>query len=223
MVTEITRIALISLLIAIFTAVGCNPIDPFQMAGGTTHQYRVKDLKFDFESSLSVAVAVNDRRSYIIDGTKPPSYVGSVRQGFGVPFEAFTETGNMFAVDIGRSIMEALKASGARVKLVQLSRPMAKTETRNELQKAKVDRYVLLTLRDWRSDTYWSTKVLYDMHLEIMSANGSGLEQREIRGTEAGRSDALSPKERSREIVPAKFRRIMELLFNDPKIAAALR
>jgi hypothetical protein len=149
-------------LILISVTAGCNPIDPFQMAGGTTHQYDIAELKFDFKSTSSIAVAVNDRRSYIVDGMKPPSYVGSVRQGFGVPFDAHTESGNMLAVDMGRSIMSALKASGAKIKFVQLHQPLSVSSARSQLIKIKADRYVLFTLKDWRSDTYWSTKVDYD-------------------------------------------------------------
>lgn len=202
---------------------GCNPMDPLRMASGTTNQYNVKNLKFKIGSTATIAVGVHDQRSYVTSGESRASFVGLVRGGFGTPFRAYTKSGDSLAIEIAESINTALKADGAKSISVPLSGSLSFSNARKRLLKEKATRFVLMTIKEWRSDTYWSTKLDYDVDLKIFGEDGSIRGGRNMQGTEVGRSDAFTPKERSREMVRVKFKKIVEQLFNDPKTAAAIR
>tara|TARA_A100001037_G_C14924371_1_gene533143 strand:+ start:189 stop:476 length:288 start_codon:yes stop_codon:yes gene_type:complete len=63
-------------------------------AVGVQHSYSAADTKFDItaDSRVTVAVAMHDRRPYIVSGDKAGNFVGLQRAGFGTPCDLTTES-----------------------------------------------------------------------------------------------------------------------------------
>ena len=56
-------------------------------AVGVQHSYSATDTKFDIIADSKVAVAVHDRRPYVVSGDKAGNFVGLQRAGFGNPYD----------------------------------------------------------------------------------------------------------------------------------------
>jgi hypothetical protein len=57
--------------------------------------------------SRSVAIAVLDQRPYVLDGSKPDSFVGLSRNEFGIPYEVLTPKGAPMASDMAAALLAA--------------------------------------------------------------------------------------------------------------------
>jgi len=189
-------------------------------AVGNQHNYSRGDLTLPVQTSRSIAVAVQDQRSYVISGNKGDDFVGLSRGGFGNPFDVTTASGNALANDFGQAIVEALKSSGVKAQQVQVG-----PKTGNVVEaviKAGADRAVLLALIEWKSDTYASTSLQYDLHLRVLDATGKQLATANLQGKDDLGGSAINPPGHAKEAVPPAFRAKLQQLFAKPEIRAAL-
>ena len=82
---------------------------------GNQHQYAGVAPNVTAQTNLPLAIGVQDRRLYILDGTKTEDFVGVQRGGFGNPFDVTTATDGPLAADIRdfdcRIVQEQRRAS----------------------------------------------------------------------------------------------------------------
>lgn len=64
---------------------------------GNKHQYIGSDPELLVTTTYATAVAVQDRRPYVLDGDKDADFVGIQRGGFGNPFDVITTSGRPLA------------------------------------------------------------------------------------------------------------------------------
>lgn len=202
---------------------GCDPVDPFRTAKGAVADYQWTEGKFEIASDTKVAVAVVDRRSYILIGEKTPAFNGLVRTGFGVPYDSLTESGNSLADDFATSIVAGLRGAGIEAEAPELSSSLSLERSRDELMRADADRYVLLVLNEWRTDTYWDTVLSYSMELTIHGPGGAERLSKDFTGKDEGRGAGHRHKTRNAQIVAELYPAKLKEMFEDGEVAAALK
>ena len=190
-------------------------------AVGVKHDYQTP-LDLRVSTSAPVAVATLDNRPYIVNGQKAPNFVGLSRGGFGNPFDVTTQSGQPLASDISAAIVASMKGKGVDAKVVELKPGTAESDALSQLRAAGTQKSVLLTLREWKSDTMVNVGFGYDMDLRVYDRNGKVLAQKSERGNEnLGPGEAFSPGGAAR--VMPRYRSMMEFYFQDRDVARALQ
>ena len=189
-------------------------------AAGVKHDYDQKDLDLGVTTSATVAVAALDHRPYVVDGNKHPNFVGLSRGGFAQPFNVTTQSGKPLASDISGSIAASLKGKGMDAKVVELKPALSLDEARTALLAAGSQRSLLFTIREWKADSYYHVGLGYDLDLRVFDGNGNTLASKTLLGVE--NLGSAYPVGGSAQVTP-RFRRMMEMLFQDPDIVKALR
>jgi len=202
-------------LIVALAAGGC--------AVGGKHQYHDITPELKYPVRGKVAVAVQDQRKDVVSGTRPESYVGWSRGGYGNPFDVTTESGQPLAKEFQTSIAAALTRAGAQVVRVDVRPAAAPAEARKQLAATGADKAVLLVLRDWHVDTYFNVNLDHDVSLTVLGRRGQVLATKELTGSDRIGTGLVDPYAVARESVPPAYRRKLEQLLADPAVVAALR
>jgi hypothetical protein len=152
--------ARLSILLCILSFVaGCRHIDDagvFVAAGGK-ESYEWRDGNFRIESTAIVAVAVLDRRSYVLSGERPLNFTGISHNDVYLPFYVVTVSGYPLARDFGESIAQALRTGGTESFRVDIRPTQDNEVAKQRLLSEDADRFVLVKLWEWSTDTYWRT------------------------------------------------------------------
>ncbi len=205
---------ILALLALCMLASGC--------AVGVKHDYSPADTQFGIKSTSAIAVAVHDQRPYVVSGDKQPDFVGLQRGGFGNPFDVVTASGKPLADEFADAIAYALRQGGANVTTIPVSAKESAAGVISKLRAASADRGVLLTLSEWKSDTYQNVGLAYNIALSVYDGSGRLLAEASRRGNDNLGGGFNSP-EVSRQNIPKAFRQKLKELFGDPKIKAALQ
>lgn len=168
--------------------------------------------------SGTIAVAVHDTRPYIVNRTKEESFAGLQRGGYGNPFDLKTPNGAPLAIEMRDSLVKALKSRGATPTPVRVAPADSLVDARAKLLAAKARRSVLVTLREWKTDTLMRTDFHYDTTVSVFDERGSQLASNSLRGT-----DALGYSQAGGETITKATAAKLDALFADPLIAGALR
>jgi len=192
-------------------------------AVGVKHKYDHQELDLGVSSAESVEVGVLDQRPYVLDNDKSPSFVGLSRGGFGNPFNVNTESGNPLATDMGTDIVSSLQASGVKAKQMDLAPTLGPDEARQKLVGSGAERAVLITLLEWKADTYQRVWLHYDVSIDVFNREGQTLATSQRSGEDNLGDGGMDPPSHSRKAVPPAFKAIVEGLFHDPAVAAALK
>ncbi|MBS0592732.1 MAG: hypothetical protein JSR84_04600 [Proteobacteria bacterium] len=170
-------------------------------------------VKADIEAqgTSTVSVATHDQRPYVVSGNKKPTFVGLSRGGFGNPFDVNTVSGAPLADDFSNSISTSLAARGFKTSVVHLAADESPRAVKEAL-KTPADRVVLVTLHEWKSDTFVHTKLIWNVTVAVYVHDGHELASVPFQGEEPIGGT-----------VQAAFTRKLEEWFSDAKIVAALK
>ena len=207
--------ATIVTLIILLSTSGCARV---------THDYGSVVADIGYPGTAAVAVAVQDQRPYVKSGNKQADYVGVIRGGFGNPFSLATKSGRPLAEDMAAATVASLKNKGFKAVAVTTSPEGTEKKLLAELRGSGADKLLLLTLNEWRTDTYQKVTLEYDVTLTVYDKNGKRLAEKKLDGKEYLHSDSTSNafKVSTRES-PRAFKRKLEELLNDPGVARAVR
>ena len=164
------------------------------------------------QGTSSVTVVTHDARPYVVSGNKKPNFVGLSRGGFGNPFDVDTQSGNPLADDFSNSISTSLAARGFKTTVVRIAADASPRVVSDTLHGIQTDRLVLVTMHEWKSDTYVHTKLLWNVDIVVYDHEGHELASVPYRGEEPIGNG-----------VQEAFQRKLEEWFSDPKIVAALK
>ncbi|AXQ29292.1 hypothetical protein D0B54_11585 [Solimonas sp. K1W22B-7] len=206
-----TRMMLLALLLMLG---GC--------AANKTLEYHSAQPKIAVQTRLTVNVGVHDERPYVISRDKPVDFVGLARSRYGVPWNVKTTSGRPLATDFGETVTAALTRQEVRARQILLDPTKNGRKERETLLATGADRYLLLTLVDWRSDTMVNTALIYDLRLQIFDRRGVQLAQASLRGNDALDGQFFNRFSKTRSDVPSAYRQKLESLFAQPQIARAL-
>ena len=182
---------------------------------GRKHDFREAKAVLDYHGQ-PLALGVQDLRSYVVSGDKGEDFAGLARSGYGIPYDIGTESNRPLAQEMADVIAAALRGSGATVKIVALSPKMGRTDVIRAMTGAGTDQALLLSMREWKTDTYGATGLAYDLELEALNAQGQVLAKQSTRGEEelGGSAWMFDPQSHTQEVTPQAFRQKVELLYS---------
>jgi hypothetical protein len=190
-------------------------------AMGNRYAYHTVVANPQVSGTAAAAVATHDQREYVLSGNKPPQFVGLQRGGYGNPFDVKTEDDKPLADAMSTAIVNTLTKKGFRAQPVVVAHSATAADARQRIIGVGADRAVLLTLKEWKSDTAMRVGLLYNVTLAVLDRSGTVLAEKRLEGNENLGAAPLPGK--VGEVVAKAFTVKLEELFDDPAIAAALR
>lgn len=202
------------IVLASIAATGC--------AVGNKHNYTIEPA-LAAEGAHAVAVVAQDARPYVITREKTPDFVGLSRGGFGNPFDVTTESGKALADDFSAAIARALQNRGFKSTAVAVAPASAAPDARTLAAQARTDRVALVTIHEWKSDTFQNTALLYELTLRVFDSSGKELANNRIAGRDNLGGSAMNPPGHAKVAVPEAYRRKLAELFATDTVRASLR
>ena len=120
------------------------------------------------------------------------------------------------------NIVAALKQRGLGAEAVTVT-PGTPYATALQAAGAGKDRALVLELREWKSDTYTNTALVYNVEAKVCDATGKPLAAVTKFGDDDLGGDFMDPPGHAKDAVPPKLKAILESLLNAPEIVAALQ
>ena len=200
---------------------------PFALATacavGNTHRYDLAVAEIPFSGNTKVAVTTEDRRPYVLNRDKEPDFVGLQRGGYGNPFDVTTASGDPLASDMTAVLRRSLDAKGFTTIPIVLAVDGPVDSLAEKVSASGAERVLILTLREWKSDTYTNTALIYDVSLRVIDAAGAIRAETELQGRDDLGGSFWNPPAHAKDAVPQAFQKKLEILLGEPEIAAALR
>ncbi len=134
-----------------------------QQAYGQTTDYRNSWPSLDLWTEYTVLVGVSDKRPYILNGDKEPAFVGLSRSQLGIPYDILTTSKASLASDLEQALANGLLNSGV------LAERLSQEGDREGDDAGTPVRKLILTLFEWKSDTYRDTTFHYDFELQVFT------------------------------------------------------
>jgi len=187
------------------------------LAIGQNANYADAWPKIEYGSDINVAVGVHDQRPYVINGEKSPTYTGTVRPFTGNPWNVNTKSDKPLADEIASAVVSGFMHVGTQAQSIPIVFSDSHQTAFGKLKQLRKKRIALITLREWRSDTYVNSKVLYiDAQLQVYDEEGKEIAIGSASHKNIGSGDGMvdSPE------VGAGLH--LSRLLNDPNIKTAL-
>jgi hypothetical protein len=176
--------------------------------------------------SASIAVAALDKREWIRSGAKMPFFAGTLRGGFGNPFDVVVRGNVALSKVTAEVIAKGLKAKGFGAKAVEVDPKADDAAALAALQASGAAKLLLVDIRKWQSDTYMKVGMHYLLVAKVMDAAGNVLGEASVTGADGGKDDlkgsAMNPAGYAKKVVPKAFRDQLERLLNADAILKAL-
>jgi len=194
-------------------------------AAGNRHCYDDVVATVQYSATESIVVATVDQRPYVLKHDKTAQFVGLSRGGYGNPFDITTDSGKPLSDDVTHATAASLRAKGFDVAEVHTEVGDAPTNAVQALQASGKPRGIVIVLREWKSDTYGGTALIYDASLTVYDHAGVALAAASIHGRDDLGGNALTtlnPPAHAKQVIPPAFKAKLEQLLNDASVQAAL-
>lgn len=208
------RLIAISMLIAGLWLGGC--------ASGHRYNFQAATPTLSAADTIPVALAVQDQRSYVLSGEKLPKFVGTQRGVLGMPFAITTESGAPLADEVSKAVSRALSEKGYKVTTVEAMPKEEEHAVLTKLTATKAKRLLLLSVREWKSDSYKNSTLFYDLTLNVMDSDGKPLGKKSIAGKDELQVYTCCSPEHAGRVIVSMFEKKIAELFNSKEIEGAL-
>lgn len=180
-------------------------------AVGNQHRYTGASPALTAQGTHAVAVATQDHRPYVLSKNKQPNFVGLSRGGFGNPFDVTTESGKPLASDFSATIAGALRQRGFKAEVLEVPGTVT-ADSRALAAQGKSERLAIVSIYEWKSDTFINTALIYDLALRVYDVSGGELASNRITGNDNLGGDAINPPGHAKTAVPEAYLRKLEEL-----------
>jgi hypothetical protein len=189
------------------------------------HKYNYHEVvpSLKAEGSGQIKVTTHDQRPYIVSGSHVPQFVGLTRGGYGNPFNVRTQSDRPLAEDVTQVICNALNKKGFQCVPVIVAANESPDDVHRKLRDTAVNVALLLTLHEWKSDTYVGTALIYNATLKVLDASGTVVAETRIEGRDVLGSNFFDPVGVAYTAVPQAFKLKLEELLNHPAVLSVLQ
>jgi len=174
----------------------------------------------------AIAVAALDKREWIRGKAKQPFFAGTLRGGFGNPFDVVVAGRLPLADALSQVIAASLKAKGFQPQVVATAVDDSDDQARQKLAATGAGKALLVSIDKWQSDTYTNVAMHYLLTVTVYDAGGAALASHTITGAEDGkdnlRGSVMNPAGYAKKAVPKAFQDQIERLLNNEDIVKAL-
>lgn len=182
------------------------------VSGCALQDYRRAAPDLNLATKERLSVGVQDHRPYIINHDKEEYFVGIQRGGFGIPTSLPTESTRPLAEDMTGVLVKALANTGATVIPMKITPVMQKDGIFQIAQSQQAEKIILLTLRNWKTDTFHSTDLIYDVSMTVFDSQGHELTTKRLQGTDNLGKSVLNPQSIAIELAPIAFEKKLNCL-----------
>mgnify|MGYP001351673394 CR=1 FL=1 len=191
-------------------------------AVGNKYDYRSSAIDLSVKSSENkkILLSVEDLRPYVVNGSKPPNFVGLQRGGFGNPFGVTTSSQEPLATDMAIAIKNALSDVGYEVTNIKEAAPNREYLV-NLAAENGANRIVELKINEWKSDVFMSITLHCDLALTVFDPNGDVLATNRMKFEEAIGGAKIGASKNS-QAVTAEFSKRIGYLFNKKEVRDSL-
>ncbi len=199
--------------VMLLMAAGCSP-------RGIRYNTTLDNLRCEGKST--VAVAVVDERPYVVSREKDPGYVGTMRGGYGNPFDQFTESREPLAADMLATVSQSLRGRGYNVLPVRASAGENRTAALEKFGATRADRLLILVLKEWKSDylprayTAERSELFVKAELVVMDKRRRTLAVVNLQ------EEITLPSGWPEDTVPEMYQRKIRQILDDPRICRNL-
>lgn len=204
--------AILALLCAAALLAGCAHTIPY-----------VSTLPLPEKGATKVVVATVDERPDVLDHENIPSYVGIWRALAGNPWNFQTEDNRPLADDFSSTIVNSLAAGGFKAVAVQTQPAGDNTKALSLLAESTAQRWILMEIKKWDSDTYINPTVHYGVILRVYDSTGKELASKSEANMQELKGTPLSFLNNMPEVVQKFYQQKMTEWLSDPAIQAALQ
>ena len=174
----------------------------------------------------TIAIAALDKREWIKTGAKKPSFAGTLRGGFGNPFDVnvkgYVPLSDVFTDVVSRG----LQAKGFKTTPVTLDVNTDDDAAMSKLTATVADKRLLINIHKWQADTMTNVGMHYLITAMVMDADGNVVAQNSTTGAEDGKDNlkgsVMNPAGYAKKAVPKAFAAQLEELLNNEDIVRTL-
>ena len=170
-----------------------------------------------------IAIAVLDKRPYVLNSSKFKSYVAIIRGGYGNPWHSSLSSGLPLETELTTSLKTNFEKSGYIVESIDFSKNfnIDKSQAVNQLKNIGVTKILIFTLNEWRSDTFADSWFIYDVTLDVYNSDRKFLASEQISGNDEVKGSFFWPYVYKQK-VPEYSQGILESLIGRESIKKAL-
>ncbi len=160
----------------------------FFLGGCRATQYDLtkSQLKANFQGSGKVAIGVQDLRPFVVDRTKPPTFIGLHRDGVGMPKDANTKSGKTLAEDMVTILTSSFTANGFQVTPFPISTNDNQEALIEQQAASAYDKIIVVTLKQFRSDSWMEVELQWEIKMSVYDGKETLLAEKESAGFEEG-------------------------------------
>lgn len=215
----------LGLVCGLLAALGaCRPEQALDgMLEGTvsgTHDYGRLMVPLTPVAAQSVAVAVIDRRPYVVEGDEPPDFVGTIAGRFRNTIDVKTESGLPLAEVVADAVVEAYRRQGIDATAVPVAKGAAEAEALAALAATGAERLVLLSIGEWQTNAVVRVEESWQFLATVHDRAGAALGRRASQGRAT--LGTVGFDEAGGEMAAAALSQRLAYLLNDPEITRAL-
>ncbi|MDP2853420.1 MAG: DUF1566 domain-containing protein [Smithellaceae bacterium] len=186
------------------------------LAIGQKSDYTTAWPRVEYKTDYSLSVSVHDQRPYVVYGEKSPTYTGTIRAGFGNPWNVNTQSGKPLSEDIASAVVSGLMRVGIQAKSLPTHFADDHKAVIENLKQIGAKRIAIITLREWKGDSYKTVGFFINADLRIYDEKGNELASTSVSHKNIGSGDG--------SVVSTDYaaRLYLSMLLNDDKIKTAL-
>jgi hypothetical protein len=192
---------------------------------GNLYRINYSNIKTDlnYSGSRSVSIGVLDQRPYILSGEKDPKYVGTIRGGYGNPFDLWTQSNLHLTDEMAATVADSLRNKGFKVVMVKAAVGKDGSGILSEMKSSGAERLVFIEVKDWWSNYYPAsygaekTELIMNVELKVLDRFQRVLGTGRLKGT------ANPPSGWPKDTIPGFYQKKMTELLNDQGVKRALR
>jgi hypothetical protein len=170
-----------------------------------------------------MSIATWDQREQVVSGARKPDFVGYMRSGAGIAYPMGTTSGKPFSDVMSTNISSSLSSKGSPTNVIITNTNETASTIIDNLKKSGNNRLILMDCKQFHTDGYGATSLLYDLKVNIYDGDGTILKQKTFSGKKPlGGSVAWGPG-KYKQYMPEAFKNLIEEIFNDAEIASALK
>ena len=171
---------------------------------------------------ITVAVAAVDRREDLLTSEVQSNYVGMTRNRFGIPFRVYTKSGQPLVVDLSQAVAANLEKSGYQTTALSGFPVSDVAAAKSRLKAAHARRQILITLKQWESDTLIHTDMTTEVKVQVFNGAGQLLAEESDLVCKGLGGNFITPFCYARENLRAETSRMLTRIFSSAKIKSSL-
>lgn len=203
------RIFLVSVGISALLLSGCATVLTAEETAPNIKTISTKD---------SMSLAVLDKRKYVVNEDKMPSFEGIIRSGLGIPYTHGTPTKEAMSVYLSNRLSVGLDNHGIKVTVVE-TEPKMSVNSVVDLMEKDDQKSILIVLNEWKYDFHTFTdNSWYDMDIIIIDNLGDKKLVKNFKGENDVPDGGLISNE-----MQLIYKQRFENTFSDSEVVEALR